>query len=174
MSTPGKILSREEVDALVEAMQTGDLETSADTGSTPAVQPYNLIANDTTSRGQLAALEMINDRFSRQLRGGLLTLLRQAVKVSVTPFDVMTFSAYLKTLPSPCNVNIVRFTPLRGYGLVTLEPSIVYGAVDSFFGGRGGGSLELSPLRGFTPTEERIIQLLLESVFENQIGRAHV
>ncbi|NBR66744.1 MAG: flagellar motor switch protein FliM [Actinobacteria bacterium] len=166
MSTSGQILSREEVSALVEAMQTGDLDTSA-AATAPAVQPYNLIANDTTSRGQLAALEMINDRFSRQLRGGLLTLLRQAVKVTAAPFDVMTFNAYLKTLPSPCNVNIVRFTPLRGYGLVTLEPSIVYGAVDSFFGGRGGGSLELSPLRGFTPTEERIIQLLLESVFEN-------
>lgn len=167
MSTPGQILSREEVNALVEAMQTGDLDTSAASGPSSAVQPYNLIANDTTSRGQLAALEMINDRFSRQLRGGLLALLRQAVKVTAAPFDVMTFNAYLKTLPSPCNVNIVRFAPLRGYGLVTLEPSVVYGAVDSFFGGRGGGSLELSPLRGFTPTEERIIQLLLESVFDN-------
>lgn len=167
MSTSGQILSREEVTALVEAMQSGDVDTSAVESSGSAVQPYSLIANDTTSRGQLAALEMINDRFSRQFRGSLLTLLRQAVKVTVAPFDVMTFSAYLKTLPSPCNVNIVRFPPLRGYGLVTLEPSIVYGAVDSFFGGRGGGSLELSPLRGFTPTEERIIQLLLESVFEN-------
>jgi flagellar motor switch protein FliN len=55
--------------------------------------------------------------------------------------------------------------PLRGYGLVTIEPTIVYGAVDSFFGGRGGANLELSPQRGFTPTEERIIQLLLETVF---------
>jgi flagellar motor switch protein FliM len=167
MSTTGQILTREEVSALVEAMQSGDVDTST-TGTPPsAVQPYSLIANDTTSRAQLAALEMINDRFSRQLRGSLLALLRQAVKVSVAPFDVMTFSAYLKTLPSPCNVNIVRFPPLRGYGLVTLDPPIVYGAVDSFFGGRGGGSLELSPLRGFTQTEERIIQLLLDSVFEN-------
>ncbi|MFM7397007.1 MAG: flagellar motor switch protein FliM [Gammaproteobacteria bacterium] len=167
MSTSGQILSREEVSALVEAMQSGDVDTSATEGAASAVQPYSLVANDTTSRGQLAALEMINDRFSRQFRGSLLTLLRQTVKVTVAPFDVMTFSAYLKTLSTPCNVNIVRFPPLRGYGLVTLEPSIVYGAVDSFFGGRGGGSLELSPLRGFTPTEERIIQLLLESVFEN-------
>jgi flagellar motor switch protein FliM len=167
MSSTGQILSREEVSALVEAMQSGDVDTSSTAASPSAVQPYSLIANDTTSRGQLAALEMINDRFSRQFRGSLLTLLRQAVKVTVAPFDVMTFSAYLKTLPSPCNVNIVRFPPLRGYGLVTLEPAIVYGAVDSFFGGRGGGSLELSPLRGFTQTEERIIQLLLDSVFDN-------
>ena len=167
MSTTGQILTREEVSALVEAVQSGDVDTSATEISTSAVQPYSLIANDTTSRGQLAALEMINDRFSRQLRGSLLTLLRQPVKVTVAPYDVMTFGAYLKTLSSPCNVNIVRFPPLRGYGLVTLEPSIVYGAVDSFFGGRGGTSLELSPLRGFTQTEERIIQLLLDSVFDN-------
>ena len=167
MSTSGQVLTREEVSALVEAMQSGDVDTSTADSPAPAVQAYSLIANDTTSRGQLAALEMINDRFSRQFRGSLLTLLRQAVKVTVVPFDVMTFNAYLQTLPSPCNVNIVRFAPLRGYGLVTLEPSIVYGAVDSFFGGRGGGSLELSPLRGFTPTEERIIQLLLDSVFDN-------
>ncbi len=167
MSNSGQVLSREEVAALVEAMQSGEMGTSAETPASSSVQPYSLVANDTTSRSQLAALEMINDRFSRQLRGSLLTLLRQAVKVSSTPFDVMTFNAYLQSLPSPCNVNIVRFLPLRGFGLVTLEPTIVYGAVDSFFGGRGGASLELSPQRGFTPTEERIIQLLLESIFEN-------
>jgi flagellar motor switch protein FliM len=167
MSTSGQVLTREEVSALVEAMQSGDLDVSAAESSAASVQAYSLIANDTISRGQLAALEMINDRFSRQLRGSLLTLLRQAVKVTVAPFDVMTFSSFMQTLPSPCNVNIVRFAPLRGYGLVTMEPSIVYGAVDSFFGGRGGGSLELSPLRGFTATEERIIQLLLDSIFDN-------
>jgi flagellar motor switch protein FliM len=167
MATSGPVLTQEEVTALVDAMQSGDLDTSASDSVGPSVQPYSLVANDTTTRGQLAALEMINDRFSRQLRGGVLALLRQAVKITVLPFDVMTFNAYLKTLPSPCNVNIVRFAPLRGYGLVTLEPSVIYGAVDSFFGGRGGGAIELSPLRGFTPTEERIIQLLMDSVFEN-------
>ena len=167
MPTSSPVLTHEEVAALVDAMQSGDLDTSATEASSAAVQPYSLVANDTTTRGQLAALEMINDRFSRQLRGGLLTLLRQAVKITVLPFDVMTFSAYLKTLSSPSNVNIVRFTPLRGYGLVTLEPSVIYGAVDSFFGGRGGGAIELSALRGFTPTEDRIIQLLMESIFEN-------
>lgn len=168
MSKSGQVLTKEEVAALVEAMQSGQMETSSEaSGSDAAVQPYSLVANDTTSRTQLAALEMINDRFSRQLRGSLLTLLRQAVKVTAIPFDVMTFNAYLQSLPSPCNVNIVRFLPLRGFGLVTLDPTIVYGAVDSFFGGRGGGTLELSPQRGFTATEERIIQLLLESVFEN-------
>jgi flagellar motor switch protein FliM len=61
----------------------------------------------------------------------------------------------------------VRFPPLRGYGLVTIDPAIVYGAVDSFFGGQGGGDIELSAQRGFTPTEERIIQILVDVIFTN-------
>jgi len=162
------LLSSEEVEALVEGMASGDVDTSPTPGPTPgSVQAYSLVSTDTTTRGQLAALEMINDRLSRQLRGSLLNLLRQAVKVAVNPFEVTTFGSFIHSVPAPCNVNIVRYPPLRGYGLITIDPSIVYGAVDSFFGGRGDGGADLHPQRGFTPTEERIIQLLLEAVFND-------
>jgi flagellar motor switch protein FliM len=167
MTTPKPLLSPAELDALVDGLETGQVDTTPATTSAAAVKPYSLVANDTTSRSQLAALEMINDRFSRQFRGSLLTLLRQAVKVSVTPFEVMSFGAYIKSVPSPCNVNIVRYPPLRGYGLITIDPAVVYGAVDSFFGGRGGGNLDAPALRGFTPTEERIIQLILDATFND-------
>lgn len=162
------LLSSEEVEALVEGMASGDVDTSPTPGPTPgSVQAYSLVSTDTTTRGQLAALEMVNDRLSRQLRGSLLNLLRQAVKVAVNPFEVTTFGSFIHSVPAPCNVNIVRYPPLRGYGLITIDPSIVYGAVDSFFGGRGDGGADLHPQRGFTPTEERIIQLLLEAVFND-------
>ena len=162
------LLSSEEVEALVEGMASGDVDTSPAPGpSAGAVQAYSLVSTDTTTRGQLAALEMINDRLSRQLRGSLLNLLRQAVKVTVNPFEVTTFGSFIHSVPAPCNVNIVRYPPLRGYGLITIDPAIVYGAVDSFFGGRGDGASDLHPQRGFTPTEERIIQLLLEAVFND-------
>ena len=162
------LLSSEEVEALVEGMASGDVDTTPAPGpAASAVQAYSLVSTDTTTRGQLAALEMINDRMSRQMRGSLLNLLRQAVKLSVNPFEVTTFGSFIQSVQAPCNVNIVRYPPLRGYGLVTIEPSLVYGAVDSFFGGRADGSLDLHPQRGFTPTEERIIQLLLDVVFND-------
>ncbi len=167
MSTPKPLLSPEELEALVEGMETGQVDTTPVASASGAVKPYSLVSNDTTSRSQLAALEMINDRFSRQFRGSLLTLLRQAVKVTVHPFEVMSFGTFIKSVPSPCNVNIVRYPPLRGYGLITIDPSIVYGAVDSFFGGRGGSTLDGPGLRGFTPTEERIIQLILDATFND-------
>lgn len=166
MSGQKQLLSSDEIDALVEGMQRGDVDTTATESSSDAtVQPYSLVATDTVSRGQLAALEMINDRFARQLRTSMLNLLRQGVKISVVPYTVTTFGEYIQSVPSPCNVNIVRFPPLRGYGLVTLEPAVVYGAVDSFFGGTGEGLTNPPASRVFTPTEERIIQLLLDAIF---------
>jgi hypothetical protein len=48
MSTTGQILSREEVSALVEAMQSGGVDTSSAEVSSSAVQPYSLIANDSS------------------------------------------------------------------------------------------------------------------------------
>jgi flagellar motor switch protein FliM len=162
------LLSSEEVEALVEGMATGDVDTTPAPGpAASAVQAYSLVSTDTTTRGQLAALEMINDRLSRQMRGSLLNLLRKAVKLAVNPFEVTTFGSFIQSVQAPCNVNIVRYPPLRGYGLVTIEPSLVYGAVDSFFGGSADGSQDMHPQRGFTPTEERIIQLLLEVVFND-------
>ncbi len=170
MSNAGQVLTNDEVQALVDAMASGEVDVSPEVDSSSsgsAIKNYSLVSTDTTSRSQLAAIEMINDRFARQLRGGLLNLLRQAVKVSISPFEVTTFGAYIQSVPSPCSVNIVRYPPLRGYGLVTIDPSVVYGAVDSFFGGRGTGTIEGAAQRSFTPTEERIIQLLLDTVFDN-------
>lgn len=160
------LLSPEELSSLVEGLDSGEVDTSPlSDSSSKAVKAYSLVSTDTTSRSQLAALEMINDRTARQLRGSLLTLLRQAIKVTVVPFEVTTFGEHLKSIPTPANVNIVRFPPLRGYGLITISTQLVYGAVDSFFGGHGGSHIEPSPQRAFTPTETRIISLLLECVF---------
>jgi len=169
MSPAKPVLTADEVDALVEGVESGDVNISPATGgpSGASIQPYSLFATDTTSRSQLSTIDMINDRLSRQLRGNLLTLLRQAVKLTPKPFEVTTFGNYIRSVPAPCNVNIVRYAPLPGYGLITIEQTLVYGAVDSFFGGRGEGSSELPASRGFTPTEERIIQLLLEGIFRD-------
>jgi flagellar motor switch protein FliM len=169
MSPSKAILSPDEVDALVEGVESGDINVTPMTDGPmgASIQPYSLFATDTTSRSQLSTIDMINDRLSRQLRGNLLTLLRQAVKLTPKPFEVTTFGNYIRSVPAPCNVNIIRYAPLPGYGLITIEPTLVYGAVDSFFGGRGDGTAELPASRGFTPTEERIIQLLLEGIFRD-------
>jgi len=166
MSNSKPLLTSEEIDALVEGVVTGEVDTSLIANDLEdAVVSYSLVAPDTISHNQLVALDLIHDRFTRQLRGSLLTLLRKTTKISILPYQATTFGEYIKTVPTPCNINIVRYPPLRGYGLATIEPTLIFGAVDSFFGGHGGGTHEMPQQRGFTPTEERIIQMLLDTIF---------
>jgi flagellar motor switch protein FliM len=75
------------------------------------------------------------------------------------------FNDYVNTLHMPTNLNVVRINPLRGLGLVVMDPKLVFTAVDNLFGGVGRTSKVEG--RDFTATEQRIIQLLLRHAFAN-------
>ncbi len=61
---------------------------------------------------------------------------------------------------------MVRFRPLKGTALITMEARLVFILVENFFGGDGRFHAKIEG-REFTPTERRIIQLLLKIVFED-------
>jgi flagellar motor switch protein FliM len=58
-------------------------------------------------------------------------------------------------------------SPLRGYAMVVIEPTVVFSSLDSFFGGFGRGVGQLPPGRLFTPTESRIIKIILQVFFRS-------
>jgi len=92
MSNSKPLLTSEEIDALVEGVVTGEVDTSLIANDLEdAVVSYSLVAPDTISHNQLVALDLIHDRFTRQLRGSLLTLLRKTTKISILPYQATTF-----------------------------------------------------------------------------------
>jgi len=58
--------------------------------------------------------------------------------------------------------------PLRGTSLVVFDPKLVYIIVDNYFGGSGRFHTKIEG-REFTPTELRIVENILEKVFEDMI-----
>jgi flagellar motor switch protein FliM len=60
-------------------------------------------------------------------------------------------------------LNLVKFRPLRSTALFILDAKLVFKLVDNFFGGDGRHAKIEG--REFTPTEIRIVQLMLEQVF---------
>ncbi len=57
----------------------------------------------------------------------------------------------------------MKINPLRGTALVVLDPKLVFAVVDNFFGGTGRHAKIEG--REFTATEQRIIHMVLRSVF---------
>jgi flagellar motor switch protein FliM len=160
-----EFLSQDEVDALLKGVagETDEVETEAPSDS--GIRPYNLATEERIVRARMPTFEMVNERFARQLRVALFNFLRRSADVTVGPPRVQKFSDFVRNLVVPTNLNLVQIKPLRGTSLVIFDPNLVFLAVDSLFGGSGQFNARVEG-RDFTQTEMRIIQRLLELVFE--------
>ena len=168
MAEDSSRLSEEELNALTfdegfEEDSGSLLDPEAALGS--AVRPHNLVTEDTTIGINLAAVDMITERFTRHLRLGLMEVLRTSPRITADRVKTLPFSEYLKDLKAPLSVNTVRLSGLRGTSMVVIDPNVVFASLDNFFGGFGRGSDGLPPGRMFTPTETRIINIMLEVIF---------
>lgn len=153
------LLSQDEIDALLQGVDSGTV------GIGPPAAPGEVRAYDFARQGRvprhkLPGLDAINERFMRGFKVGLFDLLRHAVELSVRSVDVVRFDEYIHSLPQPASLNLVQARPLRGNALVVYEPRLVFTMIDSFFGG-GGRLPSRMEGREFTPTEIRIIELML-------------
>ncbi|QSX77604.1 flagellar motor switch protein FliM [Agrilutibacter solisilvae] len=161
------LLSQDEIDALLHGVDSGAVETEPPPAPGEARQ-YDFASQDRIVRGKLPTLEMINERFARTWRIGLFNLLRRSADLSVRGIDLVRFGEYMHSLQVPTNLNLVKMKPLRGTALVTYEPRLVFTVVDNFFGGAGKYPAKIEG-REFTPTEMRVIQLLLKQTFSDLV-----
>jgi len=161
------LLSPEELDALAASLDSGSIEVDTGFNTGAKVRKHDLASEDSSLGVNISSIDMINERFIRQFRLGLLEVLRTSPRINPTRVQILRFGDYLKMLKAPLSVNIMRANPLRGYTMVVIEPTVVFSSLDSFFGGYGKGVEELPAGRLFTPTENRIIKLILDVFFRS-------
>ncbi|TBR37204.1 MULTISPECIES: flagellar motor switch protein FliM [Dyella] len=164
-----ELLSQEEIDALLAGVDGGKVEIGGDEPPPPdTVLTYDFTQQDRIVRGRLPTLEMVNDRFARFFRTNIFSVLRKTCEVSVLGVKMLKFSEYVHSLAVPSNLNLVRVRPLRGTGLIVMEPRLVFSIIDNFFGGDGRYHARIEG-RDFSPTERRVIQIVLDEIFSSLV-----
>jgi flagellar motor switch protein FliM len=156
------LLSQDEIDALLHGVDDGLVQTE-DVGEPGTVKSYDLTSQDRIVRGRMPTLEMINERFARYTRISMFNLLRRSADVAVGGVQVMKFGEYVHSLYVPTSLNLVKIKPLRGTALFILDAKLVFKLVDNFFGGDGRHAKIEG--REFTPTELRVVRMVLEQAF---------
>jgi flagellar motor switch protein FliM len=159
------LLTPDELTALAEGVQDGSIAVDTGFNTSAKVKKHDLASEDSSLGVNLTSLDMINERFIRMFRLGLVEMLRSSPKVNPSQVQIVRFGDYLKGLQAPMSVNVIRVNPLRGYSIVVLDPTVVFSSLDSFFGGFGKGVGQLPSGRLFTPTESRIINMILDVFF---------
>ncbi|QFU23483.1 flagellar motor switch protein FliM [Shewanella eurypsychrophilus] len=158
------LLSQDEIDALLHGVDDVDEDEVEEDGFD--ARSYDFSSQDRIVRGRMPTLEIVNERFARHLRISMFNMMRRAAEVSINGVQMLKFGEYVHTLFVPTSLNMVRFSPLKGTALITMEARLVFILVDNFFGGDGRFHAKIEG-REFTPTERRIVQLLLKIIFED-------
>lgn len=158
-------LSQEEIDTLLKGVDSGEISTSSDRlTANGEVEPYELGSLDLTHGSHLAAMDLVNERFARSFEKNISSMLRRPVEISVDGIKMQKYSDFVGDLKVPANLNLFNMSTLHGSGLFVIEPELVMSTVDVFFGGDGRYQTSIED-REFTPTENRVIQLLLDMSF---------
>ena len=159
-----QILTQNEVDALLQGItgesQALEQEDEAAEGGTRA---YDLANQERIVRGRMPTMEVINERFARNIRVGLFNLIRKSPEVSIGGIKVQKYSAFLREIVVPTNFNIVSVKPLRGSALIVCDPNLVFAVIDALFGGTGKYHTRIEG-REFSPTELRVILRLVQTI----------
>lgn len=158
-----QILSQDEVDALLQGITGESQKLEQEDVQVGGVREYNLASQERIVRGRMPTMEIINERFARNIRIGLFNFIRKSPEISIGGIKVQKYSAFLREIVVPTNFNIVSVRPLRGSGLIVCDPTLVFAVIDALFGGAGKFHTRIEG-RDFSPTEQRIIMRLVEVV----------
>ena len=156
-------LTEEELEAIAGSMSDSAGTIINASGSSSAIT-HDLAREDSALGFNQSAVDLVNERFARQVRMGLIEVLRTTPKIAISKIEIKTFREATQSLAPPLAISTVRMDPLRGISLIIIDPTIIFSTLDSFFGGFGKGVDQLTATRIFTPTEDTIINLLMNII----------
>ncbi len=161
------ILDQQEVDALLNGVATGEIETESHI-SIPEKDEliYDLTNPEKIVRDKMPALTVIHDRFVKRFQASLSTLLRRDVDLSVLCFDVMKYLRFIETIPLPTSLCVMKTEPNKGVMLIEMDAKFVFTCIDILCGGTGSVRFKVEG-RDFTPIEQRVIEKIATVVAED-------
>ena len=155
----GEVLSQNEIDSLLAALSTGELDAEQMQGKDDKqVKNYDFSRPTKFSKEHLRTLEIIFEHYGRLVSTNLPLYLRKNVQVSVASSETVTYSEFSNSLSNPVILGIVNFAPLNGTIIIDLATNLGYAMLDRMLGGSG---IPLDKSREFSEIELTIIEKIL-------------
>jgi flagellar motor switch protein FliM len=150
-----QILTQEEIDALLSAMERGDVDLDQEAKKDVEAAPYNLMSQNMVLRDQFSALEEVYDKFTRLMQDSLSSSLQESLTIEFVSTEMVKYKEFIGAFSSPTYFSLFSMDPLVGNALMCFEPNLVFSLIDSMFGGDGKPTTRV---RDFTQIELRMIK----------------
>lgn len=156
-----QILSQEEIDALLSAMDSGEVDLEDEAKSEAEVVTYNLTSKNIMLRDQFYALEEVYDKFATLFEAHISSVLQRSMEVEFVSTEMVKYQECISAFSSPTSFTIFTMAPLIGSAMLAIEPRLVYSLIDCMFGGDGKPT---ERKREFTRIEQRMIRRFASDV----------
>lgn len=155
----GEVLSQNEIDSLLSALSTGELDMEqVHDADEKHVKDYDFKRPAKFSKEHLRTLEIIYEHYGRLLSTNLPVYLRKSIQVSVASSETVTFSEFSNALSNPVILGVVAFAPLTGNVLIDLSANLGFAIIDRMLGGQGN---PLDKNRDFSEIEMTILEKIV-------------
>jgi flagellar motor switch protein FliM len=161
-----KILSQEEISALVQGIEDGKVDVNGEKIKGADAIPYDFTNPKQGLQTEMPALVALNENFCRFFRQSLSLVLRKGIQVFSPQSQPIRYGDFMQTQSAPASMHVLRMDPLRGQALLVLEPKLIFALVDIFLGGSGKGSLPVEG-RDFTAVEARLIHKIVTQILKD-------
>ena len=159
------ILSQSEIDRLLNAVSTGEVEVDNLIGpKEEPIRTYDFKRPNKFSKDHLRTLQMIHNSFGRILGNFLSAYLRAPIQVNATSVDQMTYEDFIRSVPSPTLISVFSLDPLKGVAIMETNPNFFFPVIDLLFGGPGESPKKL---RDLTEIELSVLRKLNAKILDN-------
>jgi flagellar motor switch protein FliM len=137
-----EVLSQDEIDQLLTAISSGDIETEevAQPTDQRKIKIYDFKRPDKFSKEQIRTVSIMHETFARLTTTSLSANLRSLVHVHVASVDQLTYEEFIRSIPNPTTLAVINMDPLKGSAVLEIDPSVTFSIIERLFGGRGDGA----------------------------------
>jgi flagellar motor switch protein FliM len=154
-----KILSQEEIDALLTNVAKTQSFDDLDDSRERTVHIYDFKHPDRISKDQLRTLRTVHDGFARTFATHLSSTLRTMVDVNLLSIDQVAYSEYMMALSEPSCIYIISSKSLKGSAIIEIGTNFALIVVDRLLGGPGK---KADQIREVTVIEQNILKKIIE------------
>lgn len=161
-----EVLSQDEIDQLLTAITTGDIDTeeSVQTTDQRKIKIYDFKRPDKFSKEQLRTVQIMHETFARLTTTQLSAQLRSMVQVHVAAVDQLTYEEFTRSIPNPTTLGLVNMDPLKGSAVLEIDPAITFSIIDRLFGGPG---METKLSRDLSEIESAVMEGIIVRILGN-------
>lgn len=161
-----EVLSQDEIDQLLTAISTGDIETEevSQAADQRKIKIYDFKRPDKFSKEQIRTVSIMHETFARLTTTALSAQLRSLVHVHVASVDQLTYEEFIRSIPNPTTLGIINMDPLKGSSVLEIDPAVTFTIIDRLFGGQGEGA---KVTRDLSDIEQSVMEGIIVRILGN-------